>query len=1056
MSARYAISCASDKGESMLTRFLARPHRRALNHLLCLFAVSIPSVSVNAQNSVVTRHNDNARTGFYNDTALTTANVTPSQFGKLFSLPVDGELYAQPLYIANLAIPGKGTHNVIYAATAHNSVYAYDADDPNQTAPLWKVNFGPSVPASLVNNTSLPVEVGIISTPAIDAATGVMYVCNKDYFNSKQVFHLHAIDIATGAEKTGSPIAIAATVNGTGDGNDGAGHVPFFTDRQNQRAAVTLANGNIYLAFGAYEDRDPFHGWVLSYNAATLQQNGVHNCTPGGREGGIWMSGEGLAVDSAGNLYYSGGNGTYNGTADFGMAIMKLAPDTSRMDWFAPANYDYLNSIDFDLGTSGCLLMPGTNYLISGGKAGTIYVINPNNMTHFNAGNDQIIQEFQACVGHIHDSMAFWNSPVNGPTLYVWGERDVFKAFKYTGTAFNTTPQSQSAMQVFPGYANGPGVSVSANGAQNGTGVVWATLPTDADAVQQHAHGILRAFDADDLKKELYNSSISAGDDTGNWAKFCPPVIVNGKVYIASFSNKLQVYGLLPNTPPPTPVSVAAYGQNALVTARWDDAPRTSSYNILRSTTLGGPYTTLATGLIAHSYNDTNVTNGVTYYYRIVSVGPFGTAQSSEVSAVPGNVVRPVAYWRFEDGAAGVHLPLLPYQVPDLSGNGNTLQVFADGASPTPRPDTPGPTSNPTAPNSLSLDFSEAPPFGLATRDLYTNGTTGDLMTHTFTQFTIEASLKFSAFGGYQTFIGKDGQNIPNGDGNISALYFQSPNPASVGNRNIISIRTHQANGAYVVCDGTTLLTAGKWFNVAAACDGATLKLYVQTTTGGAYHLENSVLCAGGMYTQNREWTVGRGLYAGNPADRYTGKIDEVRISDVALAPSQFLFAPLATVKGRLALEGVSDLSATNAAAPPGVFSVLFRTPGTTNAVYGANVTLAPVGAGSSFGAFTANGVPPGTYDVALKGGKNLRVLLRNVTVTAATILADVTLPACDANNDNSVDSMDFGVLIGAYNGSASVPGSGYDPTGDFNFDGEVDSTDFSLIVGNYGAVGAP
>ena len=226
----------------MLTRFPTRSHRRVLNHLFCLIAVSISIVSANAQNSVVMRHNDNARTGFYNDAALTAANVTPSQFGKLFSLPVDGELYAQPLYIANLAIPGKGTRNVIYAATAHNSVYAYDADDPNQTAPLWKVNFGPSVPASLVNNTSLPVEVGIISTPAIDATTGTMYVCNKDYFNSKQVFHLHALDIATGAEKPGSPIAITATVNGTGDGNDGAGHVPFFTDRQNQRAAVTSAS----------------------------------------------------------------------------------------------------------------------------------------------------------------------------------------------------------------------------------------------------------------------------------------------------------------------------------------------------------------------------------------------------------------------------------------------------------------------------------------------------------------------------------------------------------------------------------------------------------------------------------------------------------------------------------------------------------------------------------------------------------------------------------------------------------------------------------------------
>ena len=258
----------------MPLRSLFRSLARARNPLLLLCAVSLFTVRTDAQNSVAMRHNDNARTGFYNDTVLKTSNVNTGKFGKLFSLSVDGEQYAQPLYVANLALPGKGTHNVIYAATAHNSVYAFDAEDPGQTAPLWQVNFGPSVPAYLVNQSSLPVEVGIISTPAIDTATKTMYVCDKDFYNGVQQFHLHALDITTGAEKAGSPILVTATVNGTGDGSDGNGHVPFFTDRQNQRAAVTLANGNVYLAFGAYDDRDPYHGWVLSYNAATLVQNG--------------------------------------------------------------------------------------------------------------------------------------------------------------------------------------------------------------------------------------------------------------------------------------------------------------------------------------------------------------------------------------------------------------------------------------------------------------------------------------------------------------------------------------------------------------------------------------------------------------------------------------------------------------------------------------------------------------------------------------------------------------------------------------------------------------
>ena len=497
--------------------------------------------------SVLTRHNDLARTGQnLQETALAVSNVAPGKFGLLYTRQVDGELYTQPLYVPCVAVPGKGTHNVIYLATAHNTVYAFDADDAAQTQPYWKVNFGPAVPASVLQVTSFPLEVGLIGTPVIDAATGTLYAVSKEYPGGNMRFRLHALDITTGAEKCGGPVEINAIVDGIGDGNDGAGHIPFVVYSQCQRCALTLANGTVYIPFGSHEDLDPYHGWVLGYDAATLQQTGVHNNTPDNGAGGIWMSGDGLAADASGNLYYVGGNGDFDGNTDIAESVVKLTPDLHTADWFAPWNVDYLSSLDSDLSTSSALLLPGTNYLLSGGKEGKIYVLNtqPGQMGHFHPNDDsQIVQEWQASNGHIHASMLYWNTPNNGPMLYVWGENDYLKAFKFTGTYFQTTPIQQSTMQVTEGYANGPGMSLSANGSAAGTGILWSNLPYDGDATHQHVPGILRAFDASDITHELWNSKMSPADDFGMWAKWVPPTVANGKVYLATFSNQLAVYG---------------------------------------------------------------------------------------------------------------------------------------------------------------------------------------------------------------------------------------------------------------------------------------------------------------------------------------------------------------------------------------------------------------------------------------------------------------------------------------------------------------------------------
>ena len=524
--------------------------RAILFALVALCAVLYFAIPCPAQVSVLTRHNDLSRTGQnLQEKKLTAFNVRPPQFGRLFSRNVDGELYAQPLYVPSLAVGGK-TRNVIFLATAHNSVYAFDADDPAANAPLWRVNFGASVPAAVLATLGLPVEVGVIGTPVIDPLTGTLYVVSSHGDGGVFRHKLHALDLKTGAEKFGGPTVLAGVVTGTNNyDDDGAGHVYFHSASQCQRCALTFANGRIYIPFASYEDYDPFHGWIFACDATTLQTVAVHNNTPDGGGGGIWMSGDGMTVDASGNLYYIGGNGSFNGGRNIGESVVKLDADLNTLDWFAPWENDFLNSLDSDLSSSNGLMIPGTSLMVSGGKGGKLYVMDTTTgkMGHVNPSDDsQIFQSWQASGGHIHAAMTCWNSPKIGPILYVWGEFDYLKAFSFAGDHFNTTPAAQSAMKVTEGYANGPGLSLSANGNRAYTGIVWANLPYDGDATHQHVPGILRAFDASNVSREIWNSKMTPGDDFGTWAKWVPPTVANGKVYLATFSNQLIVYGLRP------------------------------------------------------------------------------------------------------------------------------------------------------------------------------------------------------------------------------------------------------------------------------------------------------------------------------------------------------------------------------------------------------------------------------------------------------------------------------------------------------------------------------
>jgi len=504
-----------------------------------------------AQVSVTTHHNDVSRTGQnLDETILNTSNVNVNQFGKLFACQVDGYIYAQPLYVAHVPISST-IHNVVYVATENNSVYAFDADNGTQ---LWHVNFGTPVPSSDIASTykDLTPVIGITGTPVIDPGSSTLYVVakTKDTSNNTYHQHLHALDITAGVEKAGSPVEITASVSGTGSGS-GGGTIAFQPFYQLNRPGLLLLNGVVYIGFGSHGDIGPYHGWVLGYDASTLAQSAVFNTTPNGSQGSVWQGGQGLVAD-ADSIYLMTGNGSFDaniGGTEYGDSVVKLGTlaGLSVTDYFTPDNQSALNQSDLDLGSGGPILLPGTGSIVGGGKDGILRLINTSAMGGYNATFNADAQEFQATSGKIMIGPVYWNSPTKGAVLYLWGPGDYLKAFEFVSGSFQITPSSQSTMTSPSGNSNAAALSLSANGSTLGTGIVWASVSYSGDSNQQTVPGILRAFDATNLSNELWNSKQDAArDDVGNYAKFAPPTIANGKAYLATFSNQLLVYGLLP------------------------------------------------------------------------------------------------------------------------------------------------------------------------------------------------------------------------------------------------------------------------------------------------------------------------------------------------------------------------------------------------------------------------------------------------------------------------------------------------------------------------------
>lgn len=501
--------------------------------------------------NVLTQHNNNARTGAnLNETTLNTSNVNAAQFGKLYERQVDGQMYAQPLYVSGLLMPDGIRHNVVLIATMHDTVYLFDADNPLLAEPLWARSVGNSI-ALPDDNIGPPgyrdiiVEVGVVSTPVIDPASNVVYVVAALHEEDGYHHRLFALDLMTGADSMPS-VEIAAEVGGTGEGTED-GVIRFQSNRHLQRSGLLLAEGRLFIAFASYGDMEPYHGWLMAYDPRTLNQLSVFCTTPNQGEGGVWQAGWGPASDERGSIYFVTGNGDFEpGKMSFGDAAVRLDTELRLEDYFAPYNQQQLQDEDLDLGSTGIMLVPGTRLLVLGGKEGKIYILDADRMGHWNRQDDsQIVQSFQAADGHIHGGFVYW-SGTKGDMIYVWSEADHLKAFRLRSGRLETIPASVS-QDAAPDGMPGAMLSLSAAGGRVGTGIVWATHPFIGDANHDTRHGILRAFDASDLSHELWNSmQMEERDDLGNFAKFNSVTVAAGKVFAPTFSNKLVVYGLLP------------------------------------------------------------------------------------------------------------------------------------------------------------------------------------------------------------------------------------------------------------------------------------------------------------------------------------------------------------------------------------------------------------------------------------------------------------------------------------------------------------------------------
>jgi uncharacterized protein (TIGR03437 family) len=535
---------------------------RARQIVFVLFVATTCSQAQNLVN-VLTGNYDIQRTNAnLQETILNPSSVNSNNFGKIGTFPVDGQMYAQPLYVSGVQITGGGTSNVVYVVTMHNSVYAIDADAPQSTQPLWQVNLGPSVPSSLLDFSDVLPETGILSTPVIDLSKQAIYVVADTLVNGGPVFYIHALSLADGHEMFSGPAVISATVQGNGAASY-FGTIQFDPTLHLQRPALALSNGVVYVCFGSHADGGNYHGWVFGYDTSNLQsQVSVINLSPNGIGAAVWQSARGPAIDQSGNLYIASGNGDFDGVSNFGESVIKLSSDLKILDYYTPNEWAALNENDWDLGSTGVILIPDTSLVLTGAKSGLLYLIN-GPMGHLGPDNTPTVQSVQVNQWGMFD-FALWNNS-NGPIVYEYEPFGILQAFRIVNGTIQATALSQNVPSISSQYA---GIVVSANGGTDGTGIVWETT---GDYSSPLVPGTLHALDASDISNELWNSNMVPERDTlGRFAKFVAPTVVNGRVYAPTFSNNLAIYGLLTNgssASGPPQVTAVANGASFLAAA---------------------------------------------------------------------------------------------------------------------------------------------------------------------------------------------------------------------------------------------------------------------------------------------------------------------------------------------------------------------------------------------------------------------------------------------------------------------------------------------------------
>ena len=629
-----------------------------------IFLVLLKSLSTFSQTSVLTQHNDIKRTGWDStETILNTKNVNASSFGFIFSRPLDDQMYAQPLVVSKVLISGVKV-NVLYAATVNNTVYAYNADDGAITTPYWQINLTESGMRPPVNTDvgsacgtylDFTGKIGIVGTPVIDTVLKRMFVVARSVDGSGNFYqYLHSIDITNGAD---SKVLITAQVSSTGVGST-SGSLHFNPETQNQRSALLLLNGVVYIAYASHCDTNPYHGWVLGYDENTLVQKYVFVNNPNAGEAGIWMTGAGPAADDHGNVFVASGNG--NGTvsaSNLQSSLMKLTPNSltntlSVSSYFAPYNYATLANTDKDFGVTQVLLIPNTNLVLTGCKDGNLYLADKDNMGGVGTSSNTNLQTLNVG-GAMHSSFGYYKGSSN-EIIYLWSENKNLAAIPFNRiTNLLSTPVRNTTLQGPVGYS-GAFLSISSKGSKDSTAILWVSHATNCNANHQTCPGILRAIAANDISKELWNSNLVPSDAVGNFAKFSCPTIANGKVYLATFSNRLMVYGLK-TSGIILPVSLTSFNadrlNNSTVLLNWktaieqnnkgfeiqrsdvNDNSRFQTISFVPSKSVNGN----SSAPLEYQFEDTNTSQNITFY-RLAQIDIDGKHTYSNIVAVKGTL----------------------------------------------------------------------------------------------------------------------------------------------------------------------------------------------------------------------------------------------------------------------------------------------------------------------------------------------------------------------------------------------------------------------------------